>query len=1442
MCDPKQELNNAFKGASNFVSNLGKGIENVGKGLENTLNAIAKNPLPTLEAAALTYALGPEGAALANSTTAAAIASTAVQYANGNHNINSLLLNIGASVGGSMIGEYAGAQTGEFLGTATENELTGQVTPSLSGLSNATNKLITQVVTSASGQAATVALKGGNLQQVLTAGVSGAVSASVNAELKSAGIQNAPAQVVANATAAATRAILGGTDISTAIGSSIAATAIQQTISAGVNSITNHQNNLSNLGSQYYQTASDFKNWVSTNLTPLENTLNTGATIQANAQVLETQINQFDAGAAIINGQTSATTDALAAAGIQQTGIVKQWQGPAMERELIYVPQYTLPDGAIMTGYNVTELTNYLSNQVQPLKDQSNTITQNIADYNTAYSQYQALMPTYNSYQNQLSSIQTSINNEQSGLNTDIQNVSNGVAQYEQQITQDAAGITKQITSEAASAAPSALDSAAQTQGFTNFAQLQTAQSQGFDPTNGAIYQSASRLGYTDPNTYAASQQVEPGITASQYNNLQSYASNAGFSNLSTALQSQNEGFTNIGDYQTAQQLNLSSNDQLQSLKIYSANAGFSNDLSTALNAQNNGFSNADQYNTAKSLDLTNATQLTNLENYSNNAGFGSDLSTAQTAQIKGFDTATNYDTAVGLGLSNFSQLQNLKDYASNAGFDTSTQLSTAQTAQNNGFETQKDYNTALDLKLTTNAELNSLQDYASNAGFKSDLATAQIAQNEGFDSAKTYNTAIQEGFDNNKTYQLANNLGITTAQGLNNLQDYASKGGFSTDLSGLQTAQTAQGLNLENINQLQDLQNYASNGGFNNLSIAQQAQNNGFENNVDYTTAKNLNINTYTQLQDLETYASNAGFKSDLATAQVAQNAGFTDASTYNTATSYGIDTQQKWTTVNTQAQDKGWTGYVQQETATTSGFKDSGTYNAAQQYNIPTQSAWNTVNTEAQKSGWNNYSQEQLAKAGGFTDPTNYTEAAQNGFTNAKDWTAANAASQQAGWPDYSTQKSANNLGFTQPSEIALSMVQMEKAFSAEQPSSGPGVKVAGDVFVDVAGVPIQAENASILKFNPSNLPPNYRLATSNEINTIDELAHQNGLNFSATTLPNGQMAFIIPTGWTESDGFPLQPITPGDSSNNAVIPNIKANESEYGIFDGQAIDLLTGNVLGDPAANGFSMNQNGQWLDTQGKVLETIQPSAPNTSPLTPGVDLNKTPSWLNIDGTTGIISSIQGASKNLLSSNGSNVSGSATGNGNTGSSTSGTNGTGGSGSGSGGGSGGSGQPTIEPGTTPVPPTETTTNPETLTTTNPVVIPSTLPTIPINLPIVTVGGTNTGGTKTNGTTSNLTAQQLAILATPTIFTPNAPVVDIAAPQVDLAGLVDQPAPIVQNTTNGYMPYLLDMPDLPYDYGSPQDVQAVTYASPNEGETTTMAATGGSVDDLLKLMDWRV
>jgi len=1217
LTDPQYSSGNSLisqtgNSLSNAVSDLGKGVENIGKGLENTLTAIANNPLPTLEAVALTYVLeDPQFLAL-DSATAGAIATTATQYANGNHDINSLLLNIGASLGGSMIGKYAGSVAASV---STEAEL-----------SASTTALIKNVVTSASGQAAAVAIKGGNLQQVLTAGVSGAVSATISTQLKSAGLQNAPAQVIANATAAATKAILGGKDIATAIGSSVAATAIQQIISSGVNSITGRQNNLSNLNNQYTQTATDFNNWISSNLKPVEDVLNTGATIQSNAQAIEAKINQFDAGAAIINGQGTPTADQLAAAGVEQTGTVRKIVGPIQEREWIFVPQYTLPDGTLMTGYNATTLTNYLNTQVQPLTDQSTSITQQISDYNAAYAKYQDLMPTYTNYQNQLSTIQTNINNESSALNTDIQNVSTAVVNYEQQITSDAADITKQIASEAASVVPGALDSAAQTQGFTDYAQMQKAQAEGFDPTDGATYQAATKLGYTDATTYEAAQQAVPGISASQYSSVVAYASTAGFgSNLNEALDAQAKQYTNIADYQLGQQLKLDNNTELDALKVYSNNAGFGTDYGTAQAAEKNGFDTATNYNLAKSLDLTTADQLNNVKSYATQAGFGTDYATAQAAQVKGFDTAQNYDTAVGLGIGTFSQLQNLKEFASGAGFGDS--LATAQTAQNNGFTDAKDYNTAVSLDLTTNKELKDLETYASNAGFKpAELSTAQAAQNEGFTKASDYNTALSEGFNNNKDYQLADQLDITTSQGLTNLQEFAAKGGFGTNVNDpqvLQEAQTAQGLNLSDATELKDLQTYSDTAGFGkDLGNAQKAQEGGFEDIGNYTTAKNLNISTLTELQALQQYASDSGFsESKLADAQKAQEGGFTDVNTFTAAQKYGVNSATDWADDNAAAQKDGWKNYDQQQVATNAGFSDPSVYNVAQKYGIETQSAWTDVNAEAQKNGWKGYDQQQTAGDAGFSDPKTYETAQKYGIDTMDNWTQANTAAQDAGWRDYVQQQTALDAGFEEPSDLAINYVDTVEAFqNAQDPLNEP--------------TPTEEEQ-TITEEEPT---------VTEEEQTI------------ASEEPNWDF------------NFPLL-------------------------------------VMG-----------------------------------------------------------------KNIGSSNASNI--------------------------------------FNPGKSGT------------------------------------GATGTAGASGASGTNGLTAQQLAILATPTIFTPAAPTVDVGAPKVNLAGLVDQPAPVAQNNTS-YAGYMSDLPDLgylPYDYGGPQDAQAVTFASPNQAENTTMAATGGSVDDLLRIMNWRV
>ena len=1143
------------------LNSIGSGLNSVAEGLGNTLNAIAKNPLPTLEAVALTYVLeDPQFLAL-DSTTAAAIATTATQYANGNHNINSLLLNLGASIGGSMIGQYAGQEAANLtpVQASYENSLTGEVT-SQAGLSASTVNMIKTVVTSASGAAATVALKGGDLNQVLTAGVSGAVTSSINAELKSQGIQNAPAQLIANATTAATKAILSGKDVGTAVGSSVAATAIQQTISAGVNSIVNRQNNLSSLNDQYTKTATQFNDWVSSTLEPVENVLNLGPALQSQYSSIENQINQLNNVISIANNPSSATASQLSAAGINQFGA-------AARAASNLPPLYSLPDGTVMTGINTSVLNTYVNNQYTTLQASSSALEQNVTAYNNAYTNYtQNLEPILTNYQNQLSTIQNNITNESSALNTDIQNVSTAVVNYEQQVTNDTTGIISSVVSDAAKDVPAALDSAAQTQGFTDFAQLQKAQSEGFDPTDGQTYNQAVNLGYSDASTYSEAQQVHPGITADEFSNLQSYAQNA----------------------------------------------GFGNDLANAYSGQQGGFNNSSDYNTAKSLDITTYSGLQNLQSYAQNAGFGANLATAQDAQKNGFTNQSDYSTAQGLDLKTNTQLQDLKTFASDGQF--------------------------------------------------SDLKTAQTAQNEGFNDQNTYQTAVSEGFSSGKDYALALSLGITTQSGLSSLQKFADSGNFGTDLSG---AQAAQKLGIDNQDQYQGLLKFATNGNFGN----------------------------------------------DLITAQAAQK--------------YGVDSQ----------------------------------------------AAWNASNVDAQQAGWKNYAEQETAAKLGFTDPTTYNTAESLGIATQAAWDKANGDSQSAGWAGLVQEKAANQLGFTEASPIALAFTN---AAIANQNSSTPGIQLAaGDSFrIDLSGVPNYAETKNPVFPNP--LPPGTTLATSEQADNWET----SGARYDPA-----------------SNSWIMGSVNPSEAGSNTPISEVDVT---YGILDGSLVNLTTGENLGDPSANGYKVNENGQWVSDSGVVApEVTTPSGP-TSPLAPGLDLSN----LDITGLGGASSGIVNAMKGVSTIA---SSGNETGNTGTGTNTGGTSGVSG---GTGGETGGTNTGT--PGT----------------------IPSAPPTIPIVTPIkpVTAGGTGTG----------LTASQLAVLSTPTIFNPYIPGLMGNGPQVNLSGLAVQPVTEAVNTA-GYMPDMPDMPDLPYDYGAPQDVQRVTYASPNEGETTTMAATGGSVDDLLRLMDWR-
>ena len=228
MCNPLKE-------ASNFIESLGDAGQKVIDAGVNTVDAFLHDPLPTIATIALTYYLGPEGAAVFETESAAAImASATVSAANGG-NMEQIATAAATTYLGGKIGEVAGTK-----------------------LPEGTEKVVKQVVISASGSAAVTALKGGSFQQVLTAGLTASVNSYVSTSLADQGYSKVDKQLLANATSAATAAILKGTSISEAIGKSVAATAISATISGDITKI--NQNN--ELGKKLQKTYDDTYSWA----------------------------------------------------------------------------------------------------------------------------------------------------------------------------------------------------------------------------------------------------------------------------------------------------------------------------------------------------------------------------------------------------------------------------------------------------------------------------------------------------------------------------------------------------------------------------------------------------------------------------------------------------------------------------------------------------------------------------------------------------------------------------------------------------------------------------------------------------------------------------------------------------------------------------------------------------------------------------------------------------------------------------------------------------------------------------------------------------------------------------------------------------------------------------------------------------------------------------
>ena len=258
-----QAFGSDLTGGNSLVATVGNSIGQAGQklinGVNNTINTVLKNPLPIIEATALSMAIGPEGFALVDTAgTAAALADAAATAINGG-NANQILTSLAAS----QVGQYVGAQIG---GSASAEAIS-------QGLDKATADTIQKIVQSASAGATATAIKGGSFNQVLVSGFSGAVSAGIASQLKDQGITGLTAQEITNATNSATKALLNGQDIGTAITNSVKATTIAGAISAAKDELTFQTNAILANQDGYNKNDSLAKNLYNTQIKPLQDQL-----------------------------------------------------------------------------------------------------------------------------------------------------------------------------------------------------------------------------------------------------------------------------------------------------------------------------------------------------------------------------------------------------------------------------------------------------------------------------------------------------------------------------------------------------------------------------------------------------------------------------------------------------------------------------------------------------------------------------------------------------------------------------------------------------------------------------------------------------------------------------------------------------------------------------------------------------------------------------------------------------------------------------------------------------------------------------------------------------------------------------------------------------------------------------------------------------------------
>ena len=208
--------------------------------LNKTIDAIIKNPIPTISTIALTAVGIPYP-----------IANAAVAAANGG-DVKSIALTI------------ASAYAGEFAAKTVGSNISA--IPGVSSLAPETQRILATIAASASGSGTAAALSGRPLSEILTASTAGAVSGLVSDQLKANNVlqdlqakgfpQETINNLIVNASNNATIAIIQGRSIADAVTNSTVATlaasgldAAAKTISDGYNALLKNSETLQSIQS-----------------------------------------------------------------------------------------------------------------------------------------------------------------------------------------------------------------------------------------------------------------------------------------------------------------------------------------------------------------------------------------------------------------------------------------------------------------------------------------------------------------------------------------------------------------------------------------------------------------------------------------------------------------------------------------------------------------------------------------------------------------------------------------------------------------------------------------------------------------------------------------------------------------------------------------------------------------------------------------------------------------------------------------------------------------------------------------------------------------------------------------------------------------------------------------------------------------------------------------